>query len=244
MAKARQWNTLCGLRVYGFSYAGTRVVVADDYLGDPKTDIPDQRPMSGLQGRTLKNFFKENGAGCLRIMAQHRPDRIDTAFIDQHKINILLNGHRHDPAAEWVGATPTLSTRPGTVCRSGEIGRWETTLGFFRVFYLNQDSFTFTPPLRFCQNPTAPINELKLNLTLDFCRPNDGSSRQNKGLLVNNLGVDLPHCRIRFIMKKGAYAIDRGCIEQVTHTDQVTTVDVRIAVKANARETVAIAGTE
>jgi len=244
MAKARQWNAFCGLRAYGFSYDGTRVVVSDDYLGDPKTDIPDQRPMSGLQGQTLKNFFKESGTGCLRIMAQHRPDRIDTAFIDQYKINILLNGHRHDPATEWVGATPTLSTRPGTVCRSGESGRWEKTLGFFRVFYLNKDSFTFTPPLRFCQNPTAPVQELKLNLTLDFCRPNDGSSRQNKGLLVNNLGVDLPHCRIRFIMKKGTYTIDRGCIEQVMHTDNATIVDVRVPVKANGRETVAIVGTE
>ncbi len=244
MAKARQWNALCGLRVYGFSYAGTRVVVADDYLGDPKTDIPDRHPMSGLQGQTLKNFFKENGAGYLRIMAQHRPDRIDTVFIDQHKINILLNGHQHDPAAEWVGATPTLSTRPGTVCRSGEIGRWETTLGFFRVFYVSEDSFTFTPPLRFCQNPTAPVNELKLNLTLDFFRPNDGSSWQNKGLLVNNLGVDLPHCRIRFIMKKGTYTIDRGCIEQVIHTDKATIVDVRVPVKANARETVTITDTK
>jgi len=244
MAKAKQWNALCGLRVYGFSYAGTRVVVADDYLGDPKTDIPDRHPLSGLQGQTLKNFFKENGAGCLRIMAQHRPDRIDTAFIDQYKINILLNGHRHDPAAEWVGATPTLSTRPGTVCRSGESGRWATTLGFFRLFYTNEDSFTFTPPLRFCRNPTAPVHELKLNLTLDFSRPNDGSSRQNTGLIINNLGVDLPHCRIRFIMKKGTYTIDRGCIEQILHADKVTVVDVRVPVKANARETVAIAGVE
>ncbi len=78
-------------------------------------------------------------------MAQHRPDRVDTSFIDKNKINILLNGHRHNPFEEKVGATPTLSIRPGTVCRSGETGRWRETLGFFRVFYIDGDQFETTP---------------------------------------------------------------------------------------------------
>ena len=90
LTMASQWDQLCGKRVYGFSYAGTRVITADDFLGDPVNDIPDSSPMSGLQGKALESFLKNDGPGKIRIMAQHRPDRIDTSFMNRHQINILL----------------------------------------------------------------------------------------------------------------------------------------------------------
>jgi len=223
---ASQWNRLCGKRVYGFSYAGTRVIAADDFLGDPVTDIPDSSPMSGLQGKVFENFFNDAGTGSLRIMAQHRPDRIDTVFLNNNRINILLNGHRHTPFHEYVGATPTLSTRPGTVCRSGDILNWEETLGFFRIFYLQSDSFTFTPPLRFCKNPTVDYRHLELNLTLDYKNPNDGTASKNEAIIENLFPVDLPGCRVRFVMKKGEYSVTGGTIRQSVHSGKFTVVDV------------------
>ncbi len=149
-AKAALWNNLCGKRVYGFSYAGTRVIVADDYLGDPLIDIPDKSPMSGLQGKVLESYLKENGKGQIRIMAQHRYNRIDTTFCNKHKISILLNGHSHIPFYESVGTTPTISIRPGTVCRSG-CRDPDHELGYFRIFTIDGDSFEFSPRIKVLQ---------------------------------------------------------------------------------------------
>ncbi len=240
MAKASQWNELCGLRVYGFRYGETRVLAADDFLGDPQFDIPERSPMSGLQGQTLSGYLQQNGLGKLRILAQHRPDRVDTSFIDRHKINILLCGHRHDPFEEYVGATPTLRIRPGTVCKSGVAGDWRKQLGFFRVFFVTGDSCTVTPALRFCENPTDPYTELKLNLVLNYSEPNTGAAVRNAAVLQNRLPVDLPACKIRFVMKKGEYVVGNGSVEQVQQTDQMTIIDVRTLINSGEKKTVTI----
>jgi predicted MPP superfamily phosphohydrolase len=239
-AKAQQWNDLCGLRVYGFSYAGTRVFVADDYLGDPVVDIPDRLPMSGLQGRVLERYLETAGPGDLRILAQHRPDRIDTLFVNKLKIGIVLNGHHHEPFQEHLGSTPTISIRSGAVCRSGEITRWQKTLGFFRIFSVNKDTVECGPPLRFCKNPTAPYQQLELNLTLAFAEANDGSSSYNKAVLHNAFPVDLDQTRIRFVMKKGEYEVTGADLEQVIDSRHVTVIDVRASVASNAQTMVFI----
>ncbi|MBN1821708.1 MAG: metallophosphoesterase [Prolixibacteraceae bacterium] len=240
LAMASQWNKMCGKRVYAFSYGDTRILAADDFLGDPVVDIPDESPMSGLQGELFKNFFKKEGLGKVRIMAQHRPDRIDTAFIDKYKINVLLNGHHHDPFFEYVGKTPTLSIRPGTVCRSGDILEWEKTLGFFRIFTVDGDEISFSPPLRFCKNPTKPYEDLELNLTLDFTNPNDGTSTTNEAVIKNLFEIDLPECKVRFVMKKGKYRVEGGEIKQIIETDKITVVDVWVDVGSNSKKQVKI----
>lgn len=242
LAMASQWNRFCGKRVFGFSYAGTRVIAADDFLGDPVTDIPDAAPMSGLQGDVLKSFLRENGPGEIRVMAQHRPDRIDTAFINTHKINILLNGHRHNPFEETVGTT--LSIRPGTVCRSGEIGKWQETLGFFRIFYLDGAKFEYTPPLRFCKNPADPYTELQMNLSLRYRNANDGTLKRNEAVIQNAFDLDLPRCKIRFVMKKGNYQVSGGTIRQVIASGERAVVDVYTDVEANSAKTVKISLTD
>lgn len=240
MKMANQWNNMCGLRVYGFSYGDTRVIAADDYLGDPVKDIPDQNPMSGLQGEVFKNFFSNYGRGKLQIMAQHRPDRIDTTFLDKYNIDVLLNGHHHNPFHEYVGKTPTLSIRPGTVCRSGEIEDWKENLGFFRIFTIEGDKISYSPPLRFCENPTLPYQDLILKLTLDYEHPNNGSSVGNNAIIKNNFEIDLPQCRVRFIMSKGEYEVRGGEIQQIYHTEKLSIVDVNTHVASNSEKTVII----
>lgn len=240
LAMASQWNQLCGKRVYGFSYAGTRVIAADDFLGDPVNDIPDQSPMSGLQGKYFESFLAENGHGKLLIMAQHRPDRIDTSFINRNRVGILLNGHNHTPFEEYVGTIPTLSTRPGAVCRSGEIKNWKETLGFFRIFSIKGGSYTYTAPLRFCKNPTAKSDQLDLNLTLHYRNPNDGTSSINEANITNSFDIDLPKCKIRFVMKKGNYKVSGGTIHQVIQTDSLSIIDVYTEVLANSDKKVNI----
>jgi predicted MPP superfamily phosphohydrolase len=226
-SKALQWNNLCGIRVYGLSYAGTRIIASDDFLGDPVTDIPDKAPMSGLQGKVLENFLRQYGPGLIRIMAQHRNDRIDTAFLNKHKISILLHGHDHKPFQGTIGTTPTLISRPGVVCRSG-VTDIEGELGYFRIFRINGSSFEATSPLRFTKDPAKPYNNIELNLTLKFDKPNDGSSANNTALIDNRLGVDLPACHIRFVMRKGKYRVNNGTIYQVIESGKRSVIDVRV----------------
>jgi len=238
--KVSQWNAICGKRVHGFSYAGTRVLIVDDYLGDPVIDIPDHAPLSGLQGKVLTDFIKQEGPGHLRILAQHRPDRIDTAFCNQHSIGLLLNGHNHRPFQEYIANTPTLSMRPGSISRSGSISEWEEVLGFFRIVDVNGACFTASDALRFCADPTVPAEEMVLNLTLDFDKLNDGSNDSNKARIVNNFPVDLPKCKVRFVMQKGVYRVSSGHIEQVIETERSTIIDVRVDVYSKSTQEVEI----
>jgi predicted MPP superfamily phosphohydrolase len=238
--KSLQWNNYLGKRVHGFSYAGTRVILADDCLGDPTDEIPESAPMSGMQGRVHERFLKENGTGSLRILAQHRHNIIDTTFLNKNRIHILLNGHNHSPFSELLGSTPTLNIRPGVVCRSGEINNWEKNLGFFRIFYIDGDKFDHTPPLRFCKNPTSHYKDLDLNLTLDFKNSNDGNSIRNEAIITNDLPVDLSRCKIRFVMKKGEYKVAGGTIHQVISTKDFSVVDVYTDVRSNENKMVRI----
>lgn len=239
-AKVSQWNAICGKRVHGFSYAGTRVLILDDYLGDPVIDIPDHAPLSGLQGEVLADFLQQEGTGQLRILAKHRPDRIDTAFCNQHSIGLLLNGHNHRPFQEYIANTPTLSMRPGSISRSGSISEWEEVLGFFRIVEVNGASFTASDALRFCADPTVPAEEMALNLTLDFDLSNDGSAYSNKARIINHFPVDLPKCKIRFVMQKGVYCVSSGRIEQMIETEKSSIIDVRVDVCSKSTQEVEI----
>jgi len=240
LSKAKQWNSLCGQRVYGVSYAGTRLLFADDYLGDPVTDVPDAAPMSGLQGNVLESFLDREGPGLLRIMAQHRHNRFDTTFLDKHRVKLVLNGHNHSPKVDTLGTTPTLSMRTGVVCRSGETKRWEKVLGLFRIFRVDGAEVSHSQPLRFCVDPTVPYDDIKLNLTRTFTSDNTGHSTANTATIINRLPVDLPDCHVRFVLKKGNYAVQNGTVRQVVDTDRLTIIDVRVPVKADDRQVVTV----
>jgi len=242
LAKSSQWNRLMGKRVYGFSYLDARIIAADDFLGDPVIDIPDKAPMSGLQGMVLDSFLNTAGHSKIRIMTQHRHNRVDTAFVNRNRINLLLNGHSHQPHEEFFGTTPTLNIRPGVVCRSGDIAIWEKTLGFFRIFTIEGETFRYSPPLRFCENPTAPYDKIVLNLTLTFKHDNSGQSKSNEANLTNRFDIDLTDCRVRFVMPKNKkeYRVSGGEVYQTIENKCFTIVDVRTDIKAYSSKIVKI----
>ncbi|TCC98203.1 metallophosphoesterase family protein [Pedobacter psychroterrae] len=239
-AKAAQWNVLCGIRVSGLAYAGTRFMFIDDYLGDPVNDIPNKKPMSGLQGKALHNFLNTYGKGQLRIMAQHRHDRADTAFINQQKVGLIVNGHIHTPHADTLGRTPTIRIRPGVVARSGENHRWEKILGLFRIIRIDGEKFEYSEPLRFCSNPIETYDKIKLNLTLNFKAGNTGTAVSNEAIIDNKLSALLPSCRVRFVMKKGVYTVTGGLVHQQFDSGAYSIVDVKADVQANAIKKVSI----
>lgn len=239
--KAAQWNHLCGKRLHGFSYGDARIILTDDALGDPENEIPKTAPMSGMQGKIHEKFLQDNGEGLIRIMAQHHHDAIDTTFLNENKIDILLNGHNHTPHQQILGETPTHVVRSGVVCRSGEINNWKKNLGFFRIFFVSEDGqFKYTDPLRFCNNPTASYNDLELNLQLHFLNANDGTSDKNEAVIMNSFEFGFPRCKIRFVMKKGNYHVDGGEVHQIIQTDNLSVVDVFANVDSNANKTVEI----
>lgn len=240
LAKAAQWNALCGIRVSGLAFAGTRFMFIDDYLGDPVNDIPNKKPMSGLQGKALYKFLDDHGPGQLRIMAQHRHDRADTAFINQQKVGLIVNGHIHTPHADTLGTTPTIRIRPGVVARSGENHRWEQILGLFRIIRIDGGKFEYTEPIRFCSNPTADYADIKLNLTLNFKLGNTGANSINEAIIDNKLPVNLPGCRVRFVMKKGVYAVTGGQVNQQFNYGKLSIIDVDANVNANASKKISI----
>ncbi|HMF71245.1 MAG TPA: metallophosphoesterase, partial [Flavitalea sp.] len=230
--KCMQWNSISGKRVYAVSFAGTRLLGADDFLGDPVNDKLSRAPMSVRQRQVFDGFLKDAGSGQLRIMAKHSHRHFDTAFLNKNNIQLVLTGHSHTPGIDTLGTTPSISMRPGVVCRSGELEGWEKRLGFFRIFYVDGGNFQYTAPLRFCSNPTAAYKNLDLNLLLSFSNNNTGISVSNTATLTNKFPVDLPGCRVRFVMKKGKYRIDNGVIRQVVNTDKFTVIDVNVDLKA------------
>jgi predicted MPP superfamily phosphohydrolase len=230
--KCLQWNSISGKRVYGVSFAGTRLLGADDFLGDPVNDSFSRGPMAARQRIIFENFLKEEGPGQLRIMAKHSHRHFDTSFLNRNSIQLVVNGHSHSPGIDTLGTTPSISMRPGVVCRSGELEGWEKRLGFFRIFYVDGGNFQYTAPLRFCSNPTVPYKNLDLNLLLSFVNNNTGTSISNTAILTNKFPVDLPGCRVRFVMRKGKYRVNNGVIRQIVNTGKFTVIDVNVDLKA------------
>lgn len=244
MGKATQWNKMVGKRVYGFSYNGTRVIVTDDFLGDPQTDRPEAALMSGLQGEVIDHFLEEEGPGEFLIWGKHSHSTVDTAFMDRNRVRIILHGHSHTPKETWIGQTPTLHARTGVVCRSGNIEIWKKTLGFFRLFTIDGNSFEHTPPLRFCSNPTAPYDELDLNLKLDYTLPNDGTQARNEAVITNKFDRAFPNGRVRFVMQKGRYALTGGRLNQTIETDRFSVLDVDVDISASGTTKISVQKTD
>ncbi len=240
LEKCHQWNDMMGKRLHGFLFAGTRIILADDSLGDPEHEIPGSAPLSGLQGKVHEAFLQENGPGSLRILAQHKHSPIDTAFLNRNRINILVNGHNHSPNSEIIGTTPTHHSRPGVVCRSGEIKTWEKNLGFFRIFYIDDDSFHYTEPLRFCENPISAYEDIILNLTVDFEKPDDGSQVQNTILIRNAFPVNLENCKVRAVMKIGTYRVTGGVIDQTIDAGEFSVLDILFDVSSGEEKRITI----
>ncbi len=242
MKQSIQWNQLNGKRVFGMSYGDTRVLFMDDFLGDPVVDVPDHAPLSGLQGNVLKHFLATEGPGKIRILAQHRPDRIDTAFCDSYGIKLILNGHNHRPFQELVGKTPTLSIRPGSIARSGSVAEWEKVLGFFRVFTIEEGNYTFTEPLRIVNNPVAEYAGFESNMRLTFQASNDGSQKRNEATIDNRFPSTFRDCAVRFVMKKGKYAVEGAEIKQVIESGAFSVVDVNFDIGAGEAKKISIHG--
>lgn len=230
--KAAQWNQYCGLRVYGASYGATRLLVMDNFLSGP--------PHPEDQIATLEAFLNEEGPGSLRILAQHHHARFPVEFLNRHNIQLAVVGHTHRPRIWRVEGTATQATSPGSVARSGSP---DSEIGWFRIIWVDGDSYTLSPDLKYCSNsPSLPHAQQELNLTVDFERPNDGTAEANRATVQNHFNVDLPGSRVRFVMQKGDYRVSGGIIHQVIEGDAVSVLDVNVDLAGRSTAEIRVAG--
>jgi len=229
----RQYIELNGLRSFGFSYGTTRFIACDDVLGGyrDKQDIP-------MQFSALDAYLNKAGAGQMRILLTHHPLKKESlsvpaefrhAFLDKHKIQLVLNGSAHRNRETFWGTTPTLEL---TTKNSGIIDR---DPGWFRVLVIEGDKILMNQSLRYGDNvkKTALLN-------LDYQAPNDGSDTRNKATITNQFDMAFPSCHVRFLMKPGKYRVTGGIIEQSFNAGDVTVYDVRLPVSAHGKATVTI----
>ncbi len=222
-SKAAQWNKMCGLREYGFRYGNTTVATVDDFL----TGV-EGLPMLKMPQHIFKNYIERKGEySGVKILAKHSNSKLDIEFLNKYKINALLHGHDHIPYQEEIGTTPTLFSRPGVVCRSG-VRKIVESLGFFRIFTIENGRLSASEPIRFTSDPQKNHKEIPLNLLLNYDKPNDGTALKNRAVITNKLGINLPECKIRFVMKKGTYKVSNGSIYQTFDSNEFTIVDIKV----------------
>jgi hypothetical protein len=77
-------------------------------------------------------------------------------------------------------------------------------------------------------------------LNIEYDNPNDGSDTVNTATIENDINHDFFGCKIRFVMKKGAYVINNGTLQQVIENDSVSVYDVKVSVDGNDTKSVTI----
>ena len=67
-------------------------------------------------------------------------------------------------------------------------------------------------------------------LTLTYDKPNLGNDTFMTATLTNRIDYDFTECKIRFVMRKGKYTIDKGTLLQSFSNDKVSVYDVKVPV--------------
>jgi hypothetical protein len=249
MYKLTDWNEFCGMRVFGFAYDHTRFLAFDDYLGELKDHgrfSGTSKDFPAIQRTVLEKYLKEEGAGKLRIVLQHAPNRVDTVFCNKNRVKLALCGHTHVDNLTVIGTTPTKVYETAYVC--------------FAEYW----SPAYAPPAKSGMTKLRIIeikdNEIASNQSVDimdyiqvmkgnsdgkflntsYDKPNNGKNNFNTATLKNKIDYNFTACKIRFVMPKGKYSIDNGTLLQSFSNDTVSVYDVKIPVAASSSVSVTI----
>lgn len=248
MYKLSDWNIFCGMRVFGFSYDKTRFLAFDDFLGELK----DHAPFTGtckdfpeLQITALEKYLSVAGQGKLRIVLQHSPARVNEAFCTNHKVPLVLSGHIHKDQVKVIGTTPTNVCATENLCFAEywSPGYPSPASAFtkIRIVEVNNNAIVSNQTVN-VMDYIHVMNGLKDGklLTVSYDKPNIGKDSSVTATIVNKTEYNFSGCKIRFVMPKGKYSIDKGIIQQSFSNDLVTIYDVKIPVGSSASVTVTI----
>jgi len=249
MFKLTDWNSLCGMRVFGFAYGHTRFLAFDDYLGEVQDhgrytgsskDFPD------LQIAALEKYLAEAGTGQLRIVLQHAPNRVNAKFCNDNKVQLALCGHTHRDNLTTIGTTPTNVYETAYVCFAEY---WspayappaESAKTKLRIIEVNNNKVVSNKSIDVMDYiQVMDGNSDGKFLTVTYDKPNLGKDTHLTATVKNRIEYDFTGCKVRFVMLKGNYSIDNGTLLQSFSNDKVSVYDVKIPVGASSSVSITI----
>lgn len=231
-AKAIWYNHWWGLQSFHFTYGNGRfMVINDGWDGyDPSWQIADALSWLNLVGR-----------GNFRLGSAHIKNQEMEPFHKGARFNMILVGHNHHIASQ----NPALLDQdPIQYVANSVRDHFE-----FNLFRVNGTTGRCVP----VSGPTAQVQVLRNpadiktpalyqpNLTLNYLRPNDGSSSTNTATIENHFDFEISPARIRFVLPKGAvYAASAGTIEQAFDGTSFDIVDVSVPVQPHSKTAVSL----
>jgi len=248
MYKLTDWDSLCGMRIFGFAYDQTRFLAFDDYLGElndhapytvPCKDFPD------LQIAALEKYLANAGAGQLRIVLQHAPNRVNTTFCNNNKVQLALCGHTHRDRLTTIGTTPTNVYETASVCFAEY---WSpgypppnSAMSKLRIIEVNNNEIASNQSVNVMDYIQVMNGRSDGKfLTVTYNKPNLGKDTLITATLKNSIAYSFTGCKIRFVMLKGKYTIDNGTLLQSFSNEKVSVYDVKIPIGESSSVSVTI----
>ena len=187
------------------------------------------------------SWLNSVGRGNFRLGAAHIKNQEMETFHNRAGFNLVLVGHNHHIASENPAV---LDQDPIQYVANSVRDHFE-----FNLFRVNGTTGRCVP----VNGPTARVQAVRNpddiktpalyqpNLTLEYLRPNDGSSATNTATIENHYDFEISPARIRFVLPKGAvYAASAGTIEQAFDGTSFHIVDVSVPVQPHGKATVSL----
>lgn len=222
--RADFWNRHNGIQGHHLQYGDARFVMTNNGW----SDCSGQDVINGHN-----DWFKAVGPGKLRVLPKHiyGHNAEEMEFARLNDIRMGLAGHNHN-----IG--PESPYRQGVT--DMYIANWIHHMTF-SVFNVDGDAkVQYLHNKVAVENPYEDPSRYRPQLTLAYAEGNNGRSIGNTAVITNKLDIPFPRIKVRFVMRKGAYQVANGTVEQVIENDTATVVDVRAAVGAKAASTVKI----
>jgi len=247
MYKLTDWNELCGMRVFGFSYDQTRFLAFDDYLVelDDHGGTGVAKDFPAEQRDVLEAYLDEAGAGQLRIVIEHTPNRVNETFCNNNNVQLALAGHTHSDNQTNIGTTPTVRLTTAYLCFAEYWSPGYTIPNSARSkmrMIEVEDNEVVSHESIYIMDYIHVMNGQDDGkfITIEYENPNDGTDTANSATITNDMNYDFFGCKARFVMVKGAYVIDNGELQQFFENDSVSVYDVKIPVDGNSSVTINI----
>jgi predicted phosphodiesterase len=234
-ATARFYNRYYGLHAYQFRYGNGRfMVINDGWVGFDNSS----------QSAAAASWLAGVGPGNFRVVAAHIKDTRLDKIREATAPDLILAGHTHHSAS---GNPHPSSGRARQYIASAVR---EPQYFEFNLFRVDGKAGTFEavggPSARVpvienhsVENNAKPASWTPM-LQLSFARDNQGGSTENTATLTNKHDFQISGARVRFVLKKGSYAVTGGVVEQTLENDTVSVHDVTVDLPPRSTTTVSI----
>ena len=138
------------------------------------------------------------------------------SFLDKHKVALIHEAHGPGKRVMEIGKTPTQRVGKENA-ESFRVIRFKDNR-VVSCTYKNSE----TAPIPFPRKESPP-------LSVNYAKPNDGTSTTNRVVISNRLEESFPNASLTFVMPYGTYQISDGKIESQVQSDakRFTLVKIR-----------------